>query len=77
MLVNIASLGVSLGVMWACKNLLGITDAWVAGWMPGWLSGFVKGDTVCKLIATVFAVLVNYIGNRLFVFKGDQTGDPA
>lgn len=72
LVVNFASLGVSLGVMWLCKNPFGITDAWVAGWIPAWLSGFVKGDTVSKLIATGFSIVVNYIGNKLFVFKKAQ-----
>ena len=50
--VNLVSLGVSLGVLWLCRNPFGITDAWVAGWIPAWLGGFVKGDTIAKLIAT-------------------------
>ncbi len=78
LVVNLVSLGVSLGVLWACKNLLGITDAWVAGWVPAWLGGFVKGDTVAKLIATPCAIVVNFIGNKLFVFRAqpndEQTG---
>ena len=69
LLVNIASLGVSLGMIWLLRDVVGITNEWVALWMPQWLAGFIKGDTVCKLIATVFAIAVNYLGNRLFVFK--------
>lgn len=72
LIVNLASLGVSLGVMWLCRNALGITDGWVSGWIPAWLSGFVKGDTVAKLIATPCAIVVNFIGNRLFVFQGKR-----
>ena len=37
--------------------------------MPAALNGFIKGDTVDKLIATCFAIVVNYVGNRLFVFN--------
>ena len=69
LLVNLASLGVSLGMIWLLREKAGITNAGVAGWMPKALSGFIKGDTVCKLIATVVAIAVNYVGNRLFVFK--------
>lgn len=72
LIVNLASLGVSLGVMWLCRNALGITDGWVSGWIPAWLSGFVKGDTIAKLIATPCAIVVNFIGNRLFVFQGKR-----
>ena len=67
--VNLVSLGVSLGVLWLCRNPFGITDAWVAGWIPAWLGGFVNGDTIAKLIATPGAILVNFIGNKLFVFR--------
>ena len=67
--VNLASLGVSLGVIWLCRDVFGITNEWVASWMPAALNGFIKGDTVDKLIATFFAIVVNYVGNRLFVFN--------
>jgi putative flippase GtrA len=67
--VNVVSLGVSLGVIWLCREVFGITNEWVASWMPKFIAGFLKGDTVCKLIATVIAIAVNYLGNRLFVFK--------
>ena len=76
LLVNLASLGVSLGMIWLLREKAGITNAWVAGWMPKALAGFIKGDTVCKLIATVVAIAVNYVGNRLFVFKSNpQSGE--
>lgn len=70
LLVNLISLGVSLGVMWLCLEVFGVTNAWAAGWMPAALAGFVKGDTITKLIATCFSIVVNYVGNRLFVFNG-------
>ena len=74
--VNIVSLGVSLGVIWLCRDVFGITNAWVSSWMPASLSGFIKGDTIDKLIATCFAIIVNFIGNRLFVFRG-KAGAPV
>lgn len=70
LLVNLISLGVSLGVMWLCREVFGVTNAWAAGWMPTALSGFVKGDTIAKLIATCFSIVVNYVGNKLLVFNG-------
>ena len=75
--VNLVSMGVSLGVIWLCREVFGITNEWVASWMPTFLAGFLKGDTVCKLIATVIAIAVNYLGNRLFVFKGKEATAPA
>ncbi len=75
--VNLVSMGVSLGVIWLCREVFGITNEWVASWMPTFLAGFLKGDTVCKLIATVIAIAVNYLGNRLFVFKGQKATAPT
>ena len=34
LLVNLASLGVSLGMIWLLRDVVGITNEWVAGWMP-------------------------------------------
>jgi len=70
LVVNLVSLGVSLGVIWLCREAFGLTNAWAASWMPDALSGFVKGDTIDKLIATCVAIIVNFVGNRLFVFTG-------
>lgn len=67
--VNLVSLGVSLGVLWLCRERLGITDAWVSSWMPAFLAKFVNGSTVSKLIATGCAIVVNYLGNKCFVFR--------
>ena len=69
LLVNLVSLGMSLAAIWFCRNVLAISDAWVASWIPAFLASFVKGDTVCKLIATPVAIVVNFIGNSLFVFR--------
>lgn len=81
LLVNLASLGVSLGMIWLLRDGIGISNEWVAEWMPKAIAGFIKGDTLCKLIATVFAIAVNYLGNRLFVFKNQaeqaQTGEAS
>lgn len=75
--VNLVSLGVSLGVIWLCREAFGLTNEWAAGWMPDALSGFVKGDTIDKLIATFVAIIVNFGGNRLFVFNGKTAAKKA
>lgn len=50
-LVNLAALGVSIGMLALCKNLWGLEGA------------------LAKLIATPFSLVINFVGNRLFVFK--------
>lgn len=66
--VNLVSLGVSIGVLKLCEHC-GITDTWVETWRPGFLAWLLNGAFVCKLIATPCAIVVNFIGNKLFVFK--------
>ena len=77
LVVNLVSLGVSLGVIWLCREVFGVTNAWAAQWMPRFLSGLVTGDTVAKLIATFFSIIVNFAGNRLFVFNGRAKREAA
>ena len=50
-LVNLAALGVSIGILALCRSLWGLEGA------------------LAKLIATPFSLLINFIGNRLFVFR--------
>ncbi|MDO5112155.1 MAG: GtrA family protein [Clostridia bacterium] len=60
LLVNLVSLGVSLGVLWAGHNLFHI-----------------QSDFWCKMIATPASLIVNFTGNKLFVFKKDPGQEPA
>ena len=53
--VNLVSLGVSLGMIYAAKHYLHVEDALIQ-----------------KLIATPVAMVVNFIGNKLFVFKKSE-----
>ncbi|MDD4075436.1 MAG: GtrA family protein [Eubacteriales bacterium] len=52
LLVNLVSLGVSLGVLWIARNSLHI-----------------QSDLWCKMIATPASLIVNFTGNKLFVFN--------
>ncbi len=78
-IVNTVTLCVSFGVIWLCKNPLGVSDAWVSAWLPSFLSGFIKGDTVCKLISLPITIVLNFVGNRLLVFnkKPNRTEETA
>lgn len=49
--VNLAALGVSIGILALCKQL-GLSN-----------------ELLAKLVAIPFSLAVNFIGNRLFVFK--------
>ncbi len=53
-LVNLAALGVSIGIQAVLNGQFGF------------------GEIVSKLIALPFSIAVNFIGNRLFVFKKER-----
>ena len=50
-------------------NVLGL-DAWWNGLaLPEWMYKLVTGQRFCSLLATVICIPVNFILNKLFVFK--------
>lgn len=57
-LVNLVALGTSLGIMWLCHNVFRVGDHWG-----------ISRDIWANVIATPIAMVVNFTGNRLFVFK--------
>jgi len=75
--VNIVSLLISLLMLYLASDIFRLDIAY-----PFKLLGFeLSADSYIKLnvmlikfiIVTPFVLLVNFIGNRLFVFKGDKT----
>ena len=50
--VNLVSLGVSLGIMWVCRNIFAI-----------------QSDFWCNVVATPCSLIVNFLGNRMLVFR--------
>ncbi len=75
--VNIAVLLISFGLIFIFKNLLGM-NTWWDGLMagsekaPGFIKKIVTGDLFCSLAATCICIPVNFILNKLFVFKGKK-----
>ncbi len=65
--VNVLSLGVSLGVLWLCKNPIGINQD-VALELFG-KSINISCDIICKIPASVFSAIANFALTKLFVFK--------
>ena len=53
--INLVSLGVSLGMLYVCRNVFHI-----------------RIDFLSNLIATVVSLVVNFLGNKLIVFRGEK-----
>ena len=70
-LVNLVSLGVSLGLIWLFTQILPFTAKELAAFLPAFLSGLLTRDFVCKLCATPVVILVNFAGSKLVVFKDE------
>lgn len=67
--VNIIVLLISFGLIYVFKNLLRLNDWWMGLGLPEWLTKIVGGDLFCSLLATCICIPVNFILNKLFVFK--------
>ena len=71
--VNLITLGLSLLLQWILRDLWHL-DAWWTGFAgENFLTKILNGERFCLLIASGVALLVNFLGNKLFVFKRRKT----
>lgn len=75
--VNILVLLISFGLIYAFKNLLHLDEWWMARGLPEWLTKVITGELFCSLLATCICIPVNFILNKLFVFKGNERKEEA
>lgn len=67
--VNLGVLLVSLGLIWLFTNALHIDDWWMSLGLPQWITKIINGERACMLLSTCICIIVNFVGNKLFVFK--------
>ena len=70
--VNVTVLLISYGLIALFKDALHIGDWWLGLGLPEWLTNVIKGETFCSLLATCICIPLNFILNKLFVFKGKK-----
>jgi len=75
--VNLIVLLVSFALIYVFTNLLHLNAWWEGLALPGWLTKIVGGDLFCSLLATCICIPVNFILNKLFVFKGEKPAEEA
>ncbi len=76
--LNLVILGISLGLLLLFRDGLGIAAWWDANtWCPAFLMKLINGEFFCKLIATLICILLNFIGNKLFVFRAKPAPQQA
>ena len=70
--VNLVTLGLSIGLTRLFKNVCGL-DAWLIETLgDNWFTKLISGDFFCTLLAAGITLIVNFIGNKLLVFKGKK-----
>lgn len=70
--VNITVLLISLGLIYIFNNVLNIDDWWNSSSFPQWIKKLIDGELFCTLVATVICIPLNFILNKLFVFKSED-----
>ena len=72
--VNIATLLVSIGILYVFRNFIFPEGNAVTDWMVnGFLGGFITTESkaieiLSKLIAPPITIILNFLGNKIFVF---------
>ena len=70
--VNILVLLISFCLIFLFKKVFGLNAVWESWDMPAIIKKVVSGDLFCSLLSTCVCVPVNFILNKLFVFKGKK-----
>jgi putative flippase GtrA len=78
--VNLITLGLSLLLQWVFRDRLHL-DAWWTGFAgENFFTKLLNGERFCLLLASGVALLVNFAGSKLFVFKrrgADPNNEPT
>lgn len=70
--VNLLVLLISFGLIYLFKNVFRLNEWWEGLGLPGLIKKIVTGELFCSLLATCICIPVNFILNKLFVFKAKQ-----
>lgn len=70
--VNLLVYGISLALIYLFTSVFHLDEWWMARGLPEWLTKVIDGRLFCSLLATVVCIFVNFILNKLFVFKGEK-----
>ena len=67
--VNLVTLGVSLLLQWVLRDKLHLDAWWTDFAGQHFFTKILNGERFCLLLASGIALLLNFAGNKLFVFK--------
>lgn len=69
LIVNAAVWAISLGIIAILKNALGLDVWWMSVMGENWFTKILDGEKFCMLLSTMVCIFINFLGNKLFVFK--------
>ena len=67
--VNLVTLGLSLLLQWLLRDRLHLDAWWMGAVGENFFTRIIDGERFCLVLASGAALLVNFVGNKLFVFK--------
>ena len=69
LIVNLVTLGLSLLLQWVLRDQLHLDAWWMQALGENFFTKLINGERFCLLLASGAALLVNFIGNKLLVFR--------
>ena len=76
LLVNLITLGLSLLLQWVFRDRLHLDQWWIGFAGENFFTKLINGERFCLLLASGVALLVNFAGNKLFVFNRKKEQPP-
>lgn len=75
--VNLVTLGLSLLLQWIFRDKLQLGAWWMRTLGENFLTRLLNGERFCLLLATGIALIVNFLGNKLLVFRKKEQSEPT
>ena len=75
--VNLVTLGLSLLLQWIFRDKLQLDAWWMRTLGENFLTKLLNGERFCLLLATGIALIVNFLGNKLLVFRKKEQSEPT
>lgn len=73
--VNLVTLGLSLLLQWLLRDKLHLDAWWMGAMGENLLTKLINGERFCLLLSSGAALLLNFVGNKLLVFRSGKQAE--